>query len=195
MAALTQKLDKLLSVGQSLQSPSFQGVCALCFSPAHFVSNCPTASQIPEFVQEQVNAAQWFSKLRNYLFSNTYNPGWRNHHNFAWKSPGQGTSSYQPQRQNFSINYIAYHSQQSYKHPNPYPPQRNPSFEETVLKKLKKLKASTQLVHSHSQSIAKVETQIGQIANTLNRRDEGRLPSQPSVNPKNTFEWEWLATS
>ena len=47
---LTQKLDQLLSVGQTLQSPPSPGVCALCSSPAHFVSNCPTISQFPEFV-------------------------------------------------------------------------------------------------------------------------------------------------
>ena len=52
VAALTQKLDQLLSMGQTLQSPPSQGVCALCSSPAHFVSNCPAASQFPEFVQE-----------------------------------------------------------------------------------------------------------------------------------------------
>jgi uncharacterized coiled-coil protein SlyX len=32
-------------------------------------------------------------------------------------------------------------------------------------------------VNSHSQSIAKLETQMGQMANTLNRREEGKLPS------------------
>jgi hypothetical protein len=34
-----------------------------------------------------------------------------------------------------------------------------------------------QTVNSHSQSIAKLETQLGQMANTLNRREEGKLPS------------------
>ena len=75
VAALTQKFDQLLFVGQTLQSPSSQGVCALCFSPTYFVSNCPAASQFPEFVQEQVNAVQGFSKLGNDPFSNTFNLG------------------------------------------------------------------------------------------------------------------------
>jgi len=33
-------------------------------------------------------------------------------------------------------------------------------------------------VNSHSQSIAKLEAQMGQIANTLNMREDGKLPSQ-----------------
>ena len=42
----------------------------------------------------------------------------------------------------------------------------------------------TQTINSHSQAIAKLEAQVRQIANTLNRREEGKLPSQPVVNPK-----------
>jgi uncharacterized coiled-coil protein SlyX len=42
-------------------------------------------------------------------------------------------------------------------------------------------------VNSHSQSIAKLETQMGQMANTLNRREEGKLPSQLVINPKGLY--------
>jgi hypothetical protein len=45
----------------------------------------------------------------------------------------------------------------------------------------------SQTVNSHSQSIAKLEAQVGQIANTLNRREKGKLPSQPVVNPKGLY--------
>ena len=89
---------------------------------------------------------------------------------------------------NFPFNPVAHRSQQSYQHHNPSPPKRNPSFEETVLQELKELKTGNQLLHSHSQSIAKLEAQTGQIATTINRKKEGRLLSQPTVNPKTTFE-------
>jgi uncharacterized coiled-coil protein SlyX len=42
-------------------------------------------------------------------------------------------------------------------------------------------------VNSHSQSIAKLETQMGQMANALNRMEEGKLTSQPVVNPKGLY--------
>ena len=45
----------------------------------------------------------------------------------------------------------------------------------------------SQTVNSYSQSIAKLETQMGQMANTLNRREEGKLPSQPVVNPTGIY--------
>jgi hypothetical protein len=43
------------------------------------------------------------------------------------------------------------------------------------------------IINSHFQSIAKLETQVGQIANTLNKREEGKLPSQLVVNPKGHY--------
>jgi hypothetical protein len=45
----------------------------------------------------------------------------------------------------------------------------------------------TQTVNLHSQSIAKLEAQVGQIVNSLNRREEGKLPSQSVVNPKGLY--------
>jgi uncharacterized coiled-coil protein SlyX len=50
-----------------------------------------------------------------------------------------------------------------------------------------KLDEMSRTVNSHSQSIAKLETQMGQMANTLNRREEGKLPSQPVINPKGLY--------
>jgi hypothetical protein len=44
-----------------------------------------------------------------------------------------------------------------------------------------------QLLNSHSQSIAKLEGQVGQLTNALNQRKEGKLPSQPVTNPKGHF--------
>jgi hypothetical protein len=47
-----------------------------------------------------------------------------------------------------------------------------------VLAALNKLDANDQLLHSHPQSIAKIVAQVEQIANALNRMEEGMLPSQ-----------------
>jgi uncharacterized coiled-coil protein SlyX len=45
----------------------------------------------------------------------------------------------------------------------------------------------SQTVNAHFQSIAKIETQMGQLANTLNRREDGKLPSQLVANPKGHY--------
>ena len=72
------------------QSP--QEACNLCASLIHNESDCPTTTQLPTFIQEQVQAAQGFTKPNFDPYSNTYNPGWRQHPNFSWK----GQSSQAP---------------------------------------------------------------------------------------------------
>jgi methyl-accepting chemotaxis protein len=42
-------------------------------------------------------------------------------------------------------------------------------------------------VNSHSQSIAKLKTQVRQMVNTLNKKEEGKLPSQLVVNPMGLY--------
>ena len=59
-----------------------------------------------------------------------------------------------------------------------------------MLQALKGLEANTQVLNSHTQSIAKLETQIGQLATALNRREEGKLPSQPISNPVRSYKAE-----
>ena len=93
---IAQKMDQLLAG----PSPT-QQVCTLCASPAHEITECPSAAQYPEFVQEQVQAAQGYARPQNNPFSSTYNPGWRNHPNFSWKKPQssiQMSTSSQPAR-------------------------------------------------------------------------------------------------
>ncbi|KAI5668294.1 hypothetical protein M9H77_18147 [Catharanthus roseus] len=59
---------------------------------------------------------------------------------------------------------------QSQRHVPPHPPQ-----------------IKTQILDSHTQSIAKLETQIGQLANAISRKDEGRLPSHSIENPRANY--------
>ena len=43
------------------------------------------------------------------------------------------------------------------------------------------------MMNNHNQAINRLEVQIGQLANSLNERQKGTLPSQPLPNPKNLF--------
>ncbi|KAI5677753.1 hypothetical protein M9H77_08703 [Catharanthus roseus] len=60
---LSKKFDQLLALNTlPTNSPNVQGVCAICSSLSHVIYDCPSASLFPEFVQEQVNAAQGFHR-------------------------------------------------------------------------------------------------------------------------------------
>ena len=56
-----------------------------------------------------------------------------------------------------------------------------------MLEVLSELKGLAPVVHSHTHSFAKLEAQLGQMANNMNRREKGKLPSQTVANPKGQY--------
>jgi hypothetical protein len=53
-----------------------------------------------------------------------------------------------------------------------------------VLTSLSKFESQTQILNSHSQSIAKLEVQLGQLAKSFNEREIGKCSSPPVANPR-----------
>jgi hypothetical protein len=199
--AITKKLDQLITgfVPNAAHINIQPEQCSFCSSTMHQVNNCPSAVNYTDISNEQVNAA--FARPGNDPYSNTYNPGWRNHPNFSWKGQNAENSTSGPHNQAQS-NRQPYNSSSTYRPPHKQyqaaPPQRAESTDERILNLLGEMNGRmgsidgkfdemSRTVNSHSQSIAKLETQMGQMANTLNRREEGKLPSQPVTNPKGLY--------
>ena len=84
--------------------------CLNCQAPNHVFEECPVfhTQQVPP---EHLNAA--YSRLLHNPYSQTYNPGWKNHPNFPWALNN-------PPRPNFCNNFH---------HPSPPPnfPSQAPS--------------------------------------------------------------------
>ena len=113
--------------------------------------------------------------------------------NLALGTHNQAQSSKQP-----------YQPSSTYRPPQPQyqaalPPRVDSNFEDRMLNMMgeitgrfgemaNKIGDMAQTVNLHSQSIAKLEAHVGQIANSFNRREEGKLPSQPVVNPKRHYK-------
>jgi hypothetical protein len=208
--AITKKLDQLMTgfAPNAAHINTQPEPCSFCSSTTHQVNNCPTAVNYTDVSNEQVNVT--FSRPGNDPYSNTYNLRWRNHPNFSWKSQNAENSAPGPHNQAQS-NRQPYNSSSTYQPPHKQyqaapPPWSDSNFEDRMLKMMSdmsdrvvgkvdgKIGELTQIVGeihqtviSHAQSIAKLETQMGQMANTLNRREEGKLPSQPLVNPKGLY--------
>jgi hypothetical protein len=53
-----------------------------------------------------------------------------------------------------------------------------------MLTSLKKFESQTQILNSHSQSIAKLEVQLGQLTKSFNEREPWKYYSQPVTNPR-----------
>ncbi|XP_071902737.1 uncharacterized protein [Coffea arabica] len=109
---------------------------------------------------------------QNNPYSNTYNPGWRNHPNFGWKDQGN-----QPR----PTNPPGFQSRQQQA-------ETKPGWEMAVEKLAKVTSDRFERVEERLDQLTtmyrNVDVQIGQIASSLNNRNQGELPSKTEVNPK-----------
>ncbi|XP_062150135.1 uncharacterized protein LOC133858677 [Alnus glutinosa] len=131
---------------------------------------------------EQVNTFNDYRKQANGPFSESYNPRWQNHPNFSWKQNqpmGQGGTPHHAQSQ-YPLGYHGRSAQTAPVHQAPT--QVLASSSQSNLEDT--LKAFMQITN---QAIAKMEVQMGQMANHLSEREKGKLPSQLVPNPKLQF--------
>ncbi|EOY26166.1 Uncharacterized protein TCM_027580 [Theobroma cacao] len=105
---------------------------------------------------------------QNNPYSNTYNPGWRNHPNSSWNN-NQGSSL--ASKSNFPLGF-----------PSRAPmPEKKPLMEDMFMQYMTKIDA---FIQSQTTSIRNLEAQVGQLANALNNKPHGTLPSDNEPNSK-----------
>jgi hypothetical protein len=186
MDAIVKRLDAL-SMEKPVKAVNTFPVdsCSVCASPLHQAQNCPSMAVFAEM--EQVNAFNNFQKHSTSPYSETYNPGWRNHPNFSWKQ-NQPTNQggFPPTNQNPGRS--AQPASFSYQAPTQPLASSTQLLEESMREFMKMTGQSISDVrHStmmNTQAISKLEIQVGQLAGHIGERDKGKLPSQPVNNPK-----------
>ncbi|XP_030497513.2 uncharacterized protein LOC115713165 [Cannabis sativa] len=164
---------KALVISQTMNYhvQSKKDVCSLC--RCHNSQSCPS---FHETFSKEANALHSYGKTSESPFSSTHNPNWRNHPNFSWRQNQPQIN----QGQQFNMPNQS-HAQQN----QSYSQQRKPSLEDTLQQFMQ---STHQILQNQSQSIAKLETQMGQIATTVTERERGKLPSQPIPNMKGQYE-------
>ena len=170
--------------------------CDLCLEP-HESVDCQAGNPFAPGSSEQVsfvnynrnyanqNANHQNPNPNNNPYSNTYNPKWRNHHNFSWRDnqqPPQPQANFKPPRFN-----------------QPQQVERKSTVEELFSKymskldvlmetqdlALKKLDTKVDQLAQHSQAaIQNLEVQIGQLARGSQACLQGTLISDMVINPK-----------
>ncbi|CAN6557468.1 unnamed protein product [Malus baccata var. baccata] len=188
LANLTSIVSQMAE-GMKMQGPV---VCGVCSIQGHVSEKCPQL--IENGGWESANAIRFQSQnqSRHDPYSNTYNPGWRDHPNFKWRDPQQ------PQNQG------GFRQQPPGFFPKTYDPPQNqaqsgPSASGTSLDNDALLKILTKLsngqenqakaMQNQDRRVDQLEKQIGQIAEFVGKfRDPGQLPSSTIPNPKGGFE-------
>jgi hypothetical protein len=193
IVALTNLVKNNLNIGERNQVNSVTNeTCAFC-GEDHNYENCPGNPISVNYVG---------NNPRNNPFSQTYNPGWRNHPNLSWSNNnGQqpfGGSSGQNRSQNPpGFNQNGQTSQQfnqtgqsgQYHHSGQSSQQQFPKQQgsdsgslESVLKSF--MNETKAFASQTNAALRGLETQVSQLANDIKGRQQGTLPSD-TENPRN----------
>ncbi|CAN6679372.1 unnamed protein product [Malus baccata var. baccata] len=188
LANLTSIVSQLAE-GMKIHGPS---VCGVCSMQGHANDQCPQL--IENGGWESANAVGFGNQNqpRHDPYSNSYNPGWRDHPNFKWRDPQQ------PQQQG------GFRQQPPGFYTKPFVPNQNqvqsaPTTSgmsldnDQVVKLLTTLTQEVQTQNKERQiqdkRVDNLEKQMGQIAEFMGQiREQGRLPSSTVMNPKGGFE-------
>lgn len=200
LANLTSIVSQMAE-GMRMQGPM---VCGVCSIQGHASEKCPQLIENGGWESANVIGFQGQNQPKNDLYSNTYNPGWRDHPNFKWREAQQPQQQWlpreaqQPQQQGgfrqqppgfFTKPYAA-----------PHVPQQSAlnalgtSLDnDTLLKLLTNLSQGQEnqakAMQNQDKRVDQLEKQIGQIADFVSKfRDPGQLSSSTIQNPKGGFE-------
>ncbi|XP_073290989.1 uncharacterized protein [Primulina huaijiensis] len=128
------------------------------------------AAEEGECLHEQANVLNNLKRPNFEPFSQSYNPGWRNHPNFSWRNDNAAQFS-QPHFQN----------QQNFQNYAPYvpPPKRNlEDILNSFIAKQESINTQT------AQTMTDLKDTLAKFASALNVHEKGKFPSQPLPNPK-----------
>ncbi|KAM1230450.1 hypothetical protein ACFX2G_041506 [Malus domestica] len=187
--ALNAQQYECMAEGMKMQGPVICGVCSI---QGHVSEKCPQLIEYGGWESAHAIGFQGQNQPRHDPYSNTYNPGWRDHPNFKWRDPQQ------PQNQG------GFRQQPPGFFPKTYGPPQNqaqsgPSASGTSLDNDALLKILTKLfngqedqakaMQNQDKRVDQLEKQIGQIAEFVGKfRDPGQLPSSTIPNPKGGFK-------
>ena len=157
--------------GNSMHAPVNQinQTCEHC-SGQHVFGMCPFVD-VNNIPMEQAQVVGSFPRSNN-RYSNTYNPGWRNHPNFSWRNDQQGHGMGQgigqgtlqpPQQQSYQQGPPGFY-QPRYRPPPPQQQQQQPQPMGNAGGQNDQM---SQFMAETRSSIRSLETQIGQLATLM----------------------------
>ncbi|CAN6712728.1 unnamed protein product [Malus baccata var. baccata] len=181
MANLTTLLSQVVE-GPKVQNVSLCGVCSM---QGHPTDKCPQL--IENGGWETLNAVGFGQQYQQMSdpFSNTYNPGWRDHPNFEWREPQQGQqqSGFRQQPPGF------YQKPFAPTQPQAQPTQTNSGSSIDNDQIFQLLTSMAQGMQNRDKRMDELEKQVGQIAEFMGQfREQGKLPSSTVVNPRGGVE-------
>ena len=165
-------------------------MCQFCNGP-HFSSNCnvggmfatPSSHSAVYADHEQVDYMGNVPRQQNNPYSNTYNPGWKNHPNFGWKDNNNQAPP------GFQRHYTSQSQpQQNVLYQRPVQQEKKPNIEELMMKFVtssdQRMQHQDQVINNQNATIQDLSRHIGNLSKKFDERQQGALPSNTEPNPK-----------
>ncbi|CAN6544059.1 unnamed protein product [Malus baccata var. baccata] len=171
-----------MAEGMKMQGPM---VCGVCSIQGHASEKCPQLIENGGWESANAIGFQSPNQPRHDPYSNTYNPGWRDHPNFKWREPQQAQPQGGFRQQSPGFYTKPYASPQI--QPQSAPNTSGNALDNDTLVKLLTILTNGQ--ENQNKRVDQLEKQMGQIAEVVGQiRDQGKLPSSTIPNPKGGFE-------
>ncbi|CAN6544140.1 unnamed protein product [Malus baccata var. baccata] len=171
-----------MAEGMKMQGPMVYGVCSI---QGHASETCPQLIENGGWESANAIGFQSQNQPRHDPYSNTYNPGWRDHPNFKWREPQQTQPQGGFRQQPPGFYTKPYAPTQAL--PQPAQTTSGNALDNDTLVKL--LTTLTQGQENQNKRVDQLEKQMRQIAEVVGQiRDQGKLPSSTIPNPKGGFE-------
>ncbi|CAN6580919.1 unnamed protein product [Malus baccata var. baccata] len=181
LANLTSIVSQMAE-GMKMQGPM---VCGVCSIQGHASEKCPQLIENGGWESANAIGFQSPNQPRHDPYSNTYNPGWRDHPNFERREPQQAQpqGGFRQQPPGFYTKPYA---------PPQIQPQSAPNTSGNALDNDTLVKLLTTLTNgqeNQNKRVDQLEKQMGQIDEVVGQiRAQGKLPSSTIPNPKGGFE-------
>ncbi|XP_040369767.1 uncharacterized protein LOC121051453 [Rosa chinensis] len=166
-SVIEDRLNKLtLLMDQVVSAKGILQACGVCSMQGHVTDQCPQLTERGR--GESVNAIGGYQgnhggppRPRYDPYSNTYNPGWRDHPNFKWTN-NENTQN---------------------------PLGGNSNYDQIIEALTNSTQALVQGQQNHTKDIADLKRQMGQVVDFMTKfHESGKLPSNTIRNPKGGFE-------
>ncbi|XP_052884721.1 uncharacterized protein LOC108481786 [Gossypium arboreum] len=165
VSSLEDKLDKLTNVVQSLltEKKGLTQLCGICTTSEHPTDLCPILNDNSTAHVDAIGGFPGPPQRHYDPFSNTYNPGWKDHPNLNYGAKPRYNPLYQPR-------------------PLQPLPQHKPSISlEAIVERLVTDAAKYQ--QRTDASIQELTNQVSKLSMAVNRLEsQGKLPSQTELN-------------
>uniref|UniRef100_A0A2N9HFB1 Reverse transcriptase domain-containing protein n=1 Tax=Fagus sylvatica TaxID=28930 RepID=A0A2N9HFB1_FAGSY len=166
--------------------------CNVCHDLEHPTKDCPMLPSVVGVFKEHCGAIGNFRKPFS-PYSETYNPGWRNHPNFGWKNDTHSSQQPSMPQRNFSQSYPSQHAPPPQQFtPTHVPhqaqqqfPSSSNSLESTIHAFLEAQSKTNQkhdaLLNQLAEENKEMKSHISKLTNALIVNEKGKFPSQPQI--------------